>query len=238
MAICTLVAPFDQISGAIGGENGVVAMPDKFGRTLLRDNVIPDQPQSTYQDQINQFLTSASIAWSQLEASVREPWDTAAAPFVERGPLALEHGINGQALFIRVNMYRLMAGQAISTTAPDTTGSAGPSAVTIQSDGGDPQVTISRAVAPTAGFYQIRMNAVNLTPARSARVNEVRSISTVFSDAIVPITVGTSDQIVTPANPRFQIDAGDRRGIAITQLNADYVPVNGFFGPNIVATSL
>lgn len=238
MAICTLNEPFKQISGAVGGREGVVCMPDRNGRTLLRDNVVPTFPATDEQYFINNTFSSINTAWAQVGETIKNNWNVAAAGLQETGRLGQLYDISGHALYVRVNMYRLMDGQAITSTVPSTAGSAGVDSLLLQVDGTELYVTPTRSVAPAAGFYYVKVSATNLTPTRDARQNELRAVAATQALSIVPIVTTGSTQDMVFTAPQYPVSAGNRRGVGIIQLNSDYFPVNGIFVRNIAATNI
>lgn len=233
MAISKLSAPFEQLSGAIGGENGVVAMPDRNGRTLLRENFIPFNPGSSFQQQIRADFTTVSGQYSLLNESQKDAWSQAASGLEETGRLGDPYGITGHMLFIRVNMYRLLDNAGITQTPPSTLGEPGPTAINASIASGDVLLDVQRDVPPSGGFYYIKASGTDLSVARNARQNELRAIAQNQEDSIIPVTTTGAFQSITISNPRFAIQDQDRRGLGIIQLNPDYFPVNGIFLPNV-----
>lgn len=247
MAIVTLIAPVAAVSGKVtppGGQantGAVVMMPDPNGRTLMRQFVSPDQPQTASQLFMQAIFTSISEAMQTLTQPEVEAWQALAQEIVRSGRLGPTYRLSWTMLFQQVNSYRMQDGLAITTTAPSMTIAAGPTGVTsITSDDGDPtqdlNILVTEAGAPPATTkLAFRATRSMGSPNRQARDNELRY----FADSVDCIMTRDTS---APYNYHFtatklNILVGQFVGIEIKTLNASYVPVARVFLSNIEVTA-
>lgn len=247
MAIARLIAPFATISGKINAPSqptttsAVVTMPDKFGRTLLRSFVTPNQPNSIYQLQSQAYLSSVAEAYQTLSQPQVEQWQALADQIEKSGRLGLDYNLSWTTLFQQVNNYRLRRLQAITLTPPALSFVNGPTAITsVQSDDGEPTqyltVNWSAAALTVGSFFAIRVSRDMESPNRQARTNELRYPGP-DEDWIVPI-VTTGQTFYEGIATRLNLLTGMRIGVEIKVLNPDYVLVGRFFNSNIAITGL
>jgi len=114
--------------GAIGG----VVFSRGGGGAIARTNIKPINPRTTRQQDSRAFQSQCSTAWSQiLTEEQRESWRVYAAGTSWSNKVGTSAQISGLAAFTRLNTLLLLAGEAMQTTAPATTGHAGTPIVTI-----------------------------------------------------------------------------------------------------------
>lgn len=246
LMILQLQAPIARISGAMGkpsGQNavgGIVAMPDKNGRTLAREYVVPTQPNTSPQQLAKSRVSAIVEAYQSLSLSQVEAWEDAAQTIVNTGRLGQAVTMNWTQLFMQVNNYRLQDGQGIVEDPPALT--AAPIVTQVDallSDDGSPDqvLTLSflTASASPSGFWAIRYTRPLGSPVRQARATDFRYVNTP-ANCLVARTDSTS-QTVLITSTLINIVPDDNVGIEIKALNAGYVPTSVFrVGNQIVAT--
>lgn len=234
MAIAKLNEPFSAVSGAFGGESGVVAMPDKNGRTLLRNNVIPNQPNSSLQVSARVILSQVAATYRALTEAQANAWDQAAALITLRGRLDQEYKLQGMGLYMRTNWYRVADGQAI-VSVPPTTEDVVPPTLTSVDDEGVGVITVNLASGSGAGtgFYFVKISGDLNSTARKARLNECVALGDTYQTSIVPIAAGNT----TATGTKPTLNSGDRVGVLVEVLNTGYLPVSTLFVTNTAIVS-
>jgi len=233
MAICTVRSPFESVAGAVGGSNGVVTYVSG-GRQMLRDYVVPTNPQTSYQTAIRGYLALASQAYQQTTDAEREAWATLAANMTRDDALGQGYDISAQMAYMMVNQYRQIAGEAITDTAP---------AYELAILSGTPSASHD---ASTSNFYSTEdadlqtfdgfalISATDALPglARQARANEYAAVGIDYSDSIATVTSGALLVLERPdSTVRHILAVGERVGVMITPLSSGYVP-----GTKVAAT--
>lgn len=239
MAIARLIAPFAQVSGRLNAPESqantgaVVAMPDRFGRTLLRGFVVPENPQTAAQEQIRGIFTTVSEGYQSLSQSQVEQWQQLANTINRSGRLGVDYRLSWTSLFSQVNSYRLQNGLTVSATLPSTTSLPPLTFTSIVSDDGNPSQVVSvthSAVPASGGFVAFRITRDLASLSRSARRNELRYPAEP-ADCIVPLTIASTGFQITAT--RLNVLSGSNVGAEMLILNADYVPVARTFRQNI-----
>ena len=241
MAIARLIAPFSQVSGkiaapgAVAATSAVVAMPDRFGRTLLRNFVNPVQPQSLTQVEAQARLTTISEAYQTLSQPQVEAWQALANSINNSGRLGLDYRLNWNQLFQQVNNYRLQNADSIVLTPPTNTFVAGPSGFSeVTSNDGDPaqQLTFKLTETGTPGASTLRFRVTrNLaSPNREARTNELRFFAATFDCFLARVTSAPYNYVIDATT--LNVYQGSYIGIEIITLNADYIPQARLFITN------
>ena len=217
-----------------------MAMPDKDGRTLMRQFVNPANPQTTYQVQQRSFLTNIGEAMQQLSLPQVEGWKAIAETIERSGRLGLSYKIKWNQLFSMVNSYRLNANQVIVTTAPAFTPVAVPTGITgVISDDGDPiqnlVVTLSESGTPPASFVFFEFTRDLGSTSRSARDNEFQAVDFVPDNIKARDTSSPYQYSIT--SERLNLIGGMRIGVRATILTSNYYPIAKITNRNIECTS-
>lgn len=225
MALVRLVSPFSAFRGkvmAAFGQSGVVAYDSTKGAQMARSYVVPTNPKTTAQVNIRALLAQASAGYKALTAAEGAAWTAAANAIKRTNPVGLEYELTGIGLYVQVNMYRLLAGLAISDTVP-TALLPGvivpPGALT--NNGSAITVTPNVAGLATGALYMVSLSNPLPSEVRQARKTEYRigsdSTAESFGSKAVPALT------VTPGF--FTLPTADARiGVKYTPLTADYVP--------------
>lgn len=101
--------------------NGSVMSKNRYGN-YVRNKTTPVNPQTSFQQNQRARLSSVSQAWAGLTASARSAFAALAEnhPFVDI--FGDQRKLDGKAMFSKLSLNRLSAGQTILTSAPVLTG--------------------------------------------------------------------------------------------------------------------
>ena len=242
MAIARLIAPFSSVSGkitapgSVGSTSAVVAMPDQFGRTLLRAYTRGVQPNTIQQVQARSILSSISEGMASLSQAQLEAWQALALEITLNARLGQTFKPTWAQIFQTVNSYRVQNAQSIILNPPTTEGAAVPTRIAaISSDDGAPDQVLSITVegpTVTAGsFYRYRFTRNLGTGQRRARSNEFRYATTTPLGIIAAAT-----GVVTLTATTLNIFSATNIGVEILVLNSGYVPVGRALTNNIAVT--
>lgn len=238
MAIARLIAPFSILSGTVtapdsqAAASAVVAMPDKNGRTLLRNYVVPNDVGSAAQLQIRSWFSNVSEAYQTLTLDQAAAWQALARSINISGRLGLDYRLTWTALFQQVNSYRLQNGQTATLIPPALDSLPTVTLTAVRSDDGDPiqEITFTTSLASSAsGFLAFRVTRDLSSTSRQARRNELRYPAAPL-DCILPRSATVATYTINAS--RLNILVGMRIGVEILTLNADYVPVARVFVTN------
>lgn len=221
----------DGMSGAAKGvlPNGLVTYR-RANSQIARSYVVPANPGSSFQNSIRAWMSLAAAAYKALPEAGALAWNALAADYSSQDPFGGEAPLSGINLFSRINMYRQMAGQSISSTLPTVTtpptlGEVSVDNVTISSpdvdadvsvDGTDADIVFARFSNPlygTARFY--RENECSVKGSFGA------CFSAVAADAV------HYDLVVSDFTP--SLAANDIIGLVLVPLTSEYLP-----GPNLL----
>lgn len=248
MAVARLISPFAQISGTISAPNAppassaVVAMPDRFGRTLLRSYVVPRNPETPAQVAARAHLTTTSEAAQTLSLPQVEAWDAIARNIVRTGALGLSFRLNWLSLFNQVNSYRLQDALPVVLNPPAFDGANLPAAINhVVSDDGNPTQQLDIVLGDPAGTVGSRV-ALRITrdlgsPTRQARDNEFR-YATASAFSILPRVVpGNPNAVYVLQATTLNVLVGQYVGVSALILSPNGYPVGRTVRRNILVTS-
>lgn len=213
-----LQQPYEQLSG----KNGALVNYSLSGNPIVRAFVTPANPQTTVQQTLRGYFTSGSQAFNDLTDSERAAWKTVADAIQRTNSLGQQYTISEKGLYVMVNQYRQMDGQAITDTAPSITQGGAPSSlVSLKTDSGDLRITLGHSM--TGGFWLIEVSDALPGLQRQARDNEIYMVSTTIADNIV--AVDTSPQTITigSADLKYAVSVGQRKAVRITRITSGYI---------------
>jgi hypothetical protein len=102
-----------QISGSVGG----TTFAHNAGGMYMRARTVPVNPQTSFQNQARNALTTLVNAWTEtLTALQRAAWDLYASNVTVTNPLGDNITNSGQNWYIAVNQPRLMCDAKLGTT--------------------------------------------------------------------------------------------------------------------------
>lgn len=224
MAICTLIAPYAQISGKVGGDAGNVAYV-AGGRQFCRDLVDPANPQSEQQIAVRSALSLASQAYQTTTDSERAAWDALADNYNRDDALGQTYDLTGQMLYMQVNLYRQLAGEVITDTAPSYSLPIFSGVPELAEVGGQTYRTTESLNQTYTGFVLVSVSTFSPSLARQIRDNELVVATTASADAFLAVTADSPfSAAILQANLRYYYAGSTRCGVKYQPLTSDYLP--------------
>jgi len=226
----TTTSPIAGLSGKMGGDNGIV-VSTRTGRGIARQMVIPDNPDTSAQQSIRNYLTLAAQAFQSLTPNEKAAWATLAAQVSRSDRLSQPYNPSAINIYCAVNLYRQIDGEAITDTAPAYTIQAAATAITeFTTDGTNLDLRFSHSNSD--GFFVIRLSAPLASANRDARATDMRLATSTIADAIV--ARGASPQTFAPLLSALTntLAEDNYAGIEILSLSAGYLPGQSLFVPS------
>ena len=115
-----IALPSIAFEGFSGSAKGVTARR-VGGRNILSVKSRPTGPTTNAQVVRRASMSKISKSWKQLTSEQMRDWDRLAEHASGASVLGKKAEISGMNLYIRLNVNRAMAGEALITTAPETT---------------------------------------------------------------------------------------------------------------------
>jgi len=232
----TLVSPFAKFHGksAAQGEPGGQVLFSVGSALYSRRLVSPANPDSAHQTSIRALMTTAANGYQGLTDVQAQQWRTAAAGLTRTNILGQSYRLTGMSLYMLVNLYRLMDGQALVATPGSTElpgAITGVTSVTVS--GGNVEVVLTHSLAASE-FVYCRLTQDLGGASRQARKNDYRTITTDFEDSIV--ARAASPQTLTLSMDYFTLTAAQHVGVSLLPLSAAYYPGTVFNETNIVVS--
>lgn len=234
MARATLIAPFARYAGRVqpptsGQTTGaVVAMPSSDGRTFVRRDFNPDQPDTAAQIAARAAMATVSEAFQSLPLQEVNGWRYLAESMTRFDTLGQRYTPSWSAVFNMVNNYRVQAGQSILTAAPPipTRSRVGPTA--IASDNGSPSQTVEVTLtdpSPTAGgFVRIRISRASTSPVYQIPDEWLRVVTADPDQSFFTLGSLGSPATVQLTATRLNINPFLFYAVECVTLSTDYVP--------------
>lgn len=117
MARIKYSALIENIRGSIAG---TTFQSNKYGFTIKAKPRMT-KPNSPTQNRQKAYLSTAVKAWRELTQSVRDSWDTWSSTYPSYAKNNPAAQLSGYAVYTRQQVYRLMIGSAVYTSAPSFT---------------------------------------------------------------------------------------------------------------------
>lgn len=238
MALCTTVGPFGLLSGSFADRaaaNGVVANPT-FGRNVLRQYVIPDNPATTPQVLARSRFINAVNSFSTLNQSEIEPWRDFADAITRTGRLGLPYKPSAVNMYIAVNVLRQLDGQTISTSPPplELLEAIDPDSIQLEWNAGPPTVASINWTdsLPSGSFVIVRATRALPTASRLGRKNEVILASLPAASILL-----SSTQTLAASIGKLNAALGSYHGVLIQSVSSGYVPGQIAFVPQLQFTA-
>lgn len=231
----SLVSPFAKFHGKSTSEGapGGQVVYSIGGANYSRNLVTPTNPDSAHQILIRSYINSAALAYQALSEANASAWRTAASGLTRTNILGQEYALTGMSLYMLVNVYRLMAGQAQVSTPPATTA---PGAVTNIGSAAiaatDLTFQVTHGLTPATDFLYCRVSQDLGGDARQGRVSDLRTITDTFADSIV--AAASSPQTVSLAMDYFTLTAGQNVAIQVLPLTDVYYPGTAYIAKNLL----
>lgn len=100
--------------GKLGGQ----VYSKNRGGNYVRNNAVPTNPQTTFQQQQRAQLTQLSQGWSALTPEQIRDWNNATAEFQRSNAFGDQKRLSGKNLYTSLNRELLVSGQSIISDAP------------------------------------------------------------------------------------------------------------------------
>jgi len=236
MALAKLIAPFAQVSGRFDSPmldsepgSGVVAMPASGNRTYLRRNVIPNQPNSTYQILARAQVVTLSESFQNLTLEQVAGWKALAATMTRENSLGQPYTPTWNIIYLQVNSFRLQRGLALLENAPPPSERPPLVLVSVESDDGSPTqeltVTMTDPAPTIAGAYRLRFSRATTSPVLQIPDNELRIVTSTQTESFGDISGSGPSSVVKVINAtRLNILAATNIAVEIVTLDAGGVP--------------
>lgn len=211
------------LSGADGTVGGHVYLT-LMGMQCMRLHVQPAQPRTADQLLVRGYLTAAAQAFGDLTAGERASWEVY-ANLCKKTHLGYEYTYYAINAYIQINVYRQIAGEAITDVAPSAI--ADFSASVIATLGYVTGTTIlsfiltHNGVAAT-GFWACYQTPVLASAQRAARPSDFRLADAVAATSV--IAVSATPQTIEITTPKYVPTDGDYMAVAVIPLSDDYAP--------------
>lgn len=140
------------LTGMMSGSMGGCTAAHNRGGMYFRQRVVPTNPNSTRQQNVRSYLTSAVNAWSSLlTAAQRMTWSTWAANVAFTDTLGQTFFLTGQQAFNRYHVPAFQLGRSVLTDAP------------ADFDNGQPIAAITGVLAAPAGTIGVTAAAAAMS---------------------------------------------------------------------------
>lgn len=223
-----MLATLQQPVASLRGRNGEIVFYPVRDRQFIRTFVQPNNPDSEAQAAIRAYTTAASQAYNLLDETEILAWELFAANFVQNDRNGNSYTLNGKSAYVKVNVWRQMAGQAITDVAPTYgTGAALTSIVDIGISGTDLEIQWTGTPVAAGQFLRLELTANLGSFARKPRPNDYRIAVFPFSGAFAARGAAGSGTItIATASLRLPIAVGNIVGVRVTPFNASYLAGN------------
>jgi len=198
-----LDAPIKEMSGSLSKGRGIV-LSNWRGVNIARQYAIPRNPQSTDQVLIRNILTQCAQAFQSISLVQKAAWAAYAAlnPSTWKGT---DYQIPEISAYVRINSYRLIAGEAISDDPPtDTADFVATSLTSVAYATGATTLTI--VFAHSAAVITNKNWAIYITASLPSGVTSVKSGQYRLCDGVTAtsiIAVEATPQTAVITTPRF-----------------------------------
>lgn len=167
------------------------------GGAYVRTKVVPSNPQTTSQSAMRAALTLLSQGWRALTVDQRNSWNSAVGNFQKINALGDAHIINGNSLYVGLNLNLLQVAASQITSAPQPTAVGVCGLISVTADVSDG--TIECAFAPTVP--SVTAVVVWATAPLSAGVNSPGSRFRIIGS--LPAATATGEDIAALYTAKF-----------------------------------
>ena len=236
MAIIRLAPPFDAYHGTVSGVAGsskLTIFSTAKAAGVSRQWVVPANPQSTAQMLMRSYQIAGAAAYSALTPAQAAEWVDAAEQLNYENILHLSYTLSGINLFVMINAYRQIRGDAIIDACPTITMPPIPTEVTAVTLSTPTTLEIISKVPglETDGWVLIRLTKPLSSAVRQARPNELRIVDD-GDKAIIKHSVGTVTHTLTVTSGDYAV--ADRVGVELRSLSTAFFPGPKYLEPNTV----
>jgi len=208
-----LVVSNETRSGSIGD---TVYSRNTYGN-YVRQRTKPVFPETALQMAINAPFGSQSQVWRTLTAAQRAGWEAMASTVSFANRLGQSIFLKGQAMFNKLNINLLNAGQAAITAAPAYTVPAAPLTVAGTATAGVPSLNVAFTPTPVPVGTVFQFWATpQMSPGKTFSKSDFRLITNLAAASASPLnmlTAYTTQFGVLIAGQKFQVKV---RAVSIT----------------------
>lgn len=219
-----LAFPVEELTGRTGTGTALVASVWR-GIQTFRRYTTPRNPDTAYQQNVRSVLTQAAQGYSLISAENKATWENYAADHqitVNGSPVVLP----ANAVYNRINSLRLLAGEALSATAPTNLCTFSITSVSsVEYATATDTLTIN--IAHTLSSFSAEKVLIEVTqPLRNAinnvTDNDYRYAGTVMANSFDDMSAVSPMDITSVT--RFEWEDGDTMAVRLTPLSDDYDP--------------
>jgi len=113
---------FKGIMTSASGSTGGITASRNRGGMYFRGRSVPTNPNTNRQQAVRAAMATLATTWGLLTQAQRDAWNAYGAATEVLGPLGDPVPLTGQQAFIRGNVPRLQAGDALVSAGPATPG--------------------------------------------------------------------------------------------------------------------
>ncbi|CAN5466602.1 hypothetical protein BH09SUM1_BH09SUM1_21280 [soil metagenome] len=222
MAEASLSPILSGLSGALGGfvfrrtRDGLVVSGAPGHRAA------GSSPQQVIAERI---LAAVSRAWGAAGMIQRAAWVAYAEEFFPAAPDGRRAALTGQAVFTKVNFYRMAVGMDIEPAAPSAPPAPAPDSVTSLPTGDDStlKIAVAHSLATVAGYRLfVEVTPSILSPSQPPRWKALHAAAGLNPASFPPLQ--PTGAIYTIAPLRTPLTATLRFGLRATILTPECVP--------------
>lgn len=217
----------DALSGKVlgpAGGSGLVFMYNHNCGNVFRTWVLPDNPESSNQQAVRNYLAQCAVAYKGLSAARAAAWTAMAITINRTNVLGLTYQLTGITLYTMLNFYRLLNAQALEPDVPAIVKPLKPVGITSVVLTSSVLLTIIADFTGNADGYFGLLNVSDILPgqARQARSNDCRLLDPTLASNVVAVSTNSVTFAIAVTDGYFT--AADRIGIELMALSDEYVP--------------
>jgi len=234
MPLITLVSPFAKFHGKSSavGEPGGQVLYSNGAALYSRRLVEPANPDTSHQQTIRSLLATAANGYQALTAVQAAAWRTAASGLTRKNIFGQVYALTGMSLYMLINMYRSMDGEALTVTPPSTAkpdAILGVTSATVNATNLD--IVFTHNIA-AGDFVYCRVSEDLGSASRQGRVNELKTLTTLFADSI--LVRAASPQTLSIPMEYFTVTAAENIAVHLLPLTSVYYPGTDWLEPNVL----
>lgn len=219
-----MLATLQQPVASLRGRNGEIVFYPVRDRQFVRTFVQPGNPDSAAQAAIRAYTTAASQAYNLLDETELLAWELYSNNFTQNDRNGNPYTLYGKSAYVKLNVWRQMAGQAITDTPPTYATGAALTGITSVGINSTTLEILAAGTAVAAGqFVRLELTANLGSFARKPRANDYRIALLPFADAFFARgSTGTISIEAATTDLRLPIAIGNIVGCRLTPFTADW----------------
>jgi len=230
----TLVSPFAKFHGksSAPGEPGGQVLYSVGAALYSRRLVDPANPDTTHQSTIRSLLATGANGYQALTDVQAAAWRTAASGLTRKNIFGQIYAWTGMSLYMSVNTYRQMDGEALTATPPATDSPGAILGVTSATvNGANLDVVITHSM-DVGDLVYCRVSEDLGSASRQGRPNDLKTLTTDFDDSI--IVRSASPQTLAIPMEYFTVTAAEHIAIHLLPLTSVYYPGTDWLEANVL----